>query len=140
MQAAETTPPVDQSEATVVPSCPASPEIYCSQLRFKETEEMIGFSPYPTPPAAPRKDQYHSSESASDSEVQGPALRAKVFRRGMLMHHVAYKGPKPISYVDTGLYEDGRHDYIEAYNERDLLWARRMDYVLRRHQISRFGR
>ena len=124
----------------MVPSCSASPEIYCSQLRLKETEEKIGFSPYPTPPAAPRKDQYiQSSESASDSELEGPVHPAKVFRRGLLMHHVAYKGPKPISYVDTGFYEDGRHDYFEAYNERDLLWVRRMDYVLRRHQIPRFG-
>ena len=31
----------------------------------------------------------------------------------------------------------GRNDYYEAYNERDLRWVRRIDYLLRRHQIPR---
>ena len=58
-------------------------------------------------------------------------------RNGKLMYHTAYKGPEPVAYVDTGLYEDGRNDYYEAYNERDLRWVRRIDYVLRRHRIPR---
>ena len=53
------------------------------------------------------------------------------------MYHTAYKGPEPVAYVDTGLYEDGRNDYCEAYNERDLRWVHRIDYVLRRHRIPR---
>ena len=55
------------------------------------------------------------------------------------MHHATYNGPEPIAYIDTqaGLYEGRRHDYYEAYKERDLLWLRRMDYVLRRHYIKR---
>ena len=41
----------------------------------------------------------------------------------------------PIGYVDTGLYEGGRRDWFEAFTPQDLTWARRMDYVLRRHNI-----
>ena len=28
-------------------------------------------------------------------------------------------------------------DYYEAYNEHDLRWVRRIDYLLQRHQIQR---
>ena len=28
-------------------------------------------------------------------------------------------------------------DYYEAYNEHDLRWVRRIDYLLQRHQIPR---
>ena len=63
---------------------------------------------------------------------------AKVFSRGILLHHATYKGRKPISYVDTGIYEDGRHNYYEAFIDEDLTWASCLDYVLRRHRIPRF--
>jgi hypothetical protein len=66
----ETTTPVDEAVAAVAP---ASPVIFCSQLRLKETEEQIGFSPYPTPPAAPRKDQF-ILPSESDSYHDPPPL------------------------------------------------------------------
>ena len=35
--------------------------------------------------------------------------------------------------ADTGTYEDGRHDYYEAFTNDELTWARHLDYVLRRH-------
>jgi hypothetical protein len=44
-------------------------------------------------------------------------------------------GGLPPPYVDTGLYEGGRRDWFEAFTPQDLTWARRMDYVLRRHNI-----
>ncbi len=45
------------------------------------------------------------------------------------MYHTAYKGPEPVAYVDTGLYEDGHNEYYETFNERDLRWVHCMDYV-----------
>jgi hypothetical protein len=47
------------------------------------------------------------------------------------MYHAAHKGPLPIAFVDTGLYAGGKHDYYVAFDERDLLWTRRMDHVLK---------
>lgn len=96
------------------------------------------WSRYPTPPAAPRKDQY-ISESESIDNYKQPQRRppAKIFRDGRLMFHKTYEGPVPIGYVDTGLYEGGSNDWYEAYNEADVLWARRLSLVLRRHNIPR---
>ena len=37
----------------------------------------------------------------------------------------------------TGKDQANTNDYYEAYNERDLRWVRRIDYLLRRHQIPR---
>ena len=137
MQAVESTPPVDESDAAA-PSCPESPNICCSQLRLQDCEEQSRFTRrYPTPPDAPRTDQYISE---SESEAENPLRRppAKIFRNGQLMYHTTYKGPEPIAYVDTGIYEGGRNDYYVAYNESELRWVRRMDYVLRAHKIPRW--
>jgi hypothetical protein len=72
-QAADPTP-VDESDAAA-PSCPESPEICCSQLRVQENEEQSEFSRYPTPPAAPPKDQYISeSESEAKSSMLPPVI------------------------------------------------------------------
>ena len=99
------------------------------------------WSPYPTPPAAPRKDQYIPESEGSDVEYERqrrPPPPAKIFRYGQLMFHRTYKGPEPIGYVDTGLYEGGNHDWYEAYTDVDLRWARRLDLVLQRHRIERW--
>lgn len=99
------------------------------------------WSPYPTPPAAPRKDQFVSESDCSDnynSLLRRPPP-SKLFRNGRLMFHKTYEGPEPISYVDTGLYEGGLNDWYEAYTESDLLWARRLDLVLERHNIRRWA-
>ena len=94
---------------------------------------------YPTPPEAPRKDQY-ISESEEISEAESPLSRVpvKVFQNGKLLYHKSYKGPEPITFVDTGLYQGGRNDFYEAYNERDLCWVRRIDYLMDAHKIPRF--
>ena len=98
---------------------------------------------YPTPPPAPRKDQtpLSSSEwdSGSDCGEGGPIPQGplKILRSESLLVHKSCGGPLPIGYVDTGLYEGGRRDWFEAFTPRDLTWAKRMDYVLRRHNIYR---
>jgi len=125
---------------TLPPSCPGSPDVNCSQLRLQECEEWPegGSSRrYPTPPAAPRKDQYISP---SESEAESPPPPAKIFHRGQLMYHAAHKGPLPIAFVDTGLYAGGKHDYYVAFDERDLLWTRRMDHVLKSLGVQRWKR
>jgi hypothetical protein len=135
VQAAESTPPVDSAP----PSRPDSPDICCSQLRLQQYEEHIRLSRYPTPPDAPRKDQYISpSESESVSAAESLPPPAKVFHKGLLMYHKAHKGPEPIAYVDTRLYEGGNHDYYEVYDKRDLLWARRIDHLLTCYQVPRW--
>jgi hypothetical protein len=127
--------------AALAPSCPGSPDVICSQLRLQEVEEWPegGLSRrYPTPPPAPPKDQYISpSELESESSPPPPA---KIFRRGQLMYHAAHKGPVPIAFVDTGIYAGGKHDFYEAYDERDLLWTRRMDHVLKCLGVQRWKR
>ena len=76
----------------------------------------------------------------SEDESQGPLLQApaRVFRHGKLKIHKTYNGPVPLTYVDTGVYEGGINDYYEAYTEQDLCWARRLNYVLKYHQIPRW--
>ena len=130
-------------------SYPASPTVYCSQFRLQQYQEQgelspttASISPYPTPPEAPPKDQYISpttSDSGSEcAEPYGGAPAAKVFHRGQLHIHKAYTGPEPVAYVDTGLYEGGQHDWYEAYSEVDIRWLRRIDFLLRRHNIRRW--
>jgi hypothetical protein len=100
-----------------------------------QTEEQSAWSPYPRIPAAPRKDQY-----VSPSEADRPLWRppAKIFRDGCVQYHKAYKGPQPISYVDTGVYEGGKKDFFVAYNEAELRWIRRIDYLLEFHGVARY--
>ena len=127
-------------------SNPSSPTIHCSQFRVQQYLEhndpspLTALSPYPTPPEAPPKDGYVSpSDSGSEpASTHDDAPAAKIFHRGQLHFHKTYTGPEPIGYVDTGLYEGGQHDWYEAYSEGDVRWARRLDYVLRRHKISRW--
>jgi hypothetical protein len=130
---------------------PASPTVNCSQFRLQQYQEQNGqsqpppaaFSPYPTPPAAPPKDDYipPSDSDGVESECAinyDAAPAAKVFHRGQLHIHKSYTGREPVGFVDTGLYEGGQHDWYEAYSEADVRWASRLDYVLRRHKIPRW--
>jgi hypothetical protein len=84
------------------------------------------------------KDQ-HVPESESESESQSPLRRppAKIFRNGELQVHKTYKGPVPLTYVDTGVYEGGSDDYYEVYTRDDLRWARRLAFVMKHHGIVR---
>ena len=43
-----------------------------------------------------------------------------------------------MTYVDTRLYEGGRNDYYEAYNQSDLHWVRRINNLLEAHKIPRW--
>ena len=111
---------------------PTSPTINCSQM--DQTEE---WSPYPTIPAAPCKDQY-LSPSEADRPLLWPPVNIRVFRDGHLKYHKSYKGPRPISYVDTGVYVGGKRDYYEAFNKEELCWIRRIDHLLEFHGIARY--
>ena len=96
---------------------------------------------YPTPPAAPRKDDY-IPDSESDSECSGKRQRPRappvyIFRDGQLMFHKKYQGRTPFTYVDTRLYEGGRSDWYGVHTDRDLVWAQRLNLVLQRHNIPR---
>jgi hypothetical protein len=99
-------------------------------------------------PAAPRKDQY-VSPSEADSLLWRPP--GKIFRYGRLKYHKAYKGPQPISYVDTGVYAGCKRDYFVAgvyagckrdyfvaYNKEELRWIRQIDYLLENHGVARY--
>ena len=132
--ALESTQPVDEGDAASL-SSPESPNSCCSQRRLQEYLEQIKSSRYPTPPDAPREDQY-ISESEAGSPLRRPP--AKIFRKGKLMYHKTFKGAEPIAYVDTGLYEGGHNDYYEAFNPSDLHWVRRIHYLLRAHKIPRW--
>ena len=136
-----------ESPLALTISNPASPTIHCSQFRVQQYLEQNGpslltaaLSPYPTPPDAPPKDGYVSpSDSGSESaSTHHDAPVAKIFHRGQLHFHKTCTGPEPVSYVDTGLYEGGQHDWYEAYSEGDVRWARQLDYVLRSHKIPRW--
>ena len=116
-------------------SCPESPDSCGSQRRLQEYEDLIRFSRYPTPPDAPRKDQY-IPESESEAESPRPPP-SKVFRDGKLMYHKTFTGQAPITFVDTRLYEGGHNDYFEAYNKSDIRWLRRIHYLLEAHNIPR---
>ena len=109
---------------------PASPTINGSQL--DQTEE---WSPYPKIPAALRKDQYVSTSEA-DRPLLWPPVN--IFHDGHLKYHKSYKGPRPISYVDTGAYVGGKRDYYEAFNKEELCWIRRIDHLLEFHGVARY--
>ena len=91
--------------------------------------------PYPTPPAAPCKDQY-ISDSDSDSEYGRPHRRRRRsppvtrIKHGVLHVHKDYEGRLPLCYYDTGLREGWQHDGYACFNMRDILWARRVRFTL----------
>ncbi len=49
------------------------------------------------------------------------------------MYHKAYDGPKPITYVDTRLYQGGHIDHIEAFNQDEVIWVCRIRDLLDAH-------
>ena len=135
-QASDSIQPVDEAGAAF-PSCPESPDSFCSERRLQAYQDQITFFAYPTPPDAPRKDQY-ISESELEAESPPRQRPAKIFRNGVLLYHKNFKGTVPISYVDTRLYEGGHDDYYEAYNQSDLRWVRRINNLLEAHKIPRW--
>ncbi len=43
------------------------------------------------------------------------------------------------SYVDTRLYQGGRNDYIEAFNDDNLVWVRTILDLLDAHNIPQLN-
>ncbi len=60
-----------------------------------------------------------------------------VLRNGQLMYHKAYDGPRQITYVDTKLYQGGPDDYIEAFNDKEVIWLHVICDLLDAHHITR---
>ena len=95
--------------------------------------ESDGPSFYPSPPAAPHKDQY-----VSDSENGRPRRRRRRsppvtrIKDGVLYVHKEYQGQLPLCYYDTGLREGGQHDGYACFDMRDLQWARRVRFHIER--------
>ena len=84
-------------------------------------------SPVVAVPAAPRKDQYVTeSESVYCRPRRSqPATR---IQDGELYVHKNYEGRLPICYYDTGLRGYGPEDGYACFNNRDMLWARRLRF------------
>jgi hypothetical protein len=58
------------------------------------------------------------------------------------MYHKTYDGPRPITYVDTTrhtrLFQGGPNDYIEAFNNEEvMIWLRVIRDLLDAHHIPR---
>ena len=98
---------------------------------------------YPTPPAAPPKDQYVSDADSEDvrqyvSDADSVDERRRRRRRpsqpvtriknGNLYVHKDYTGRLPLCCYVTGLQEGGPHDYYPCYTENDIMWARRVKF------------
>jgi hypothetical protein len=85
---------------------------------------------YPTPPAAPPKDDFiPESDSECSNNFGQPGQRhqgappAYIFRDGQRMFHKMYQSRQPFTFVDTGLYQGGQHDWYGVHNERDHIWS-----------------
>ena len=94
-------------------------------------------SRYPTPPAAPHKDQY-ISESDLESYFASPSDSppSALFRNGELYVHKDYKGRFPLCHYATGLPAGHPHDFDVCFSERDNLWARSVRFHIERLQIA----
>ena len=112
------------------------PSDYLTANEEPAAEPSVSPSPGPVPGPSPDDGM---RPSGSDCGEGGPIPQGplKILRSESLLVHKSCGGPLPIGYVDTGLYEGGRRDWFEAFTPRDLTWAIRMDYVLRRHNIYR---
>ncbi len=111
---------------------PAVPSSDCNSTKLLRTLPTLSDGG-PTSPPAPPKDHIAPSEleaESSDSECPLRRPPAKVLRNEQLMYYKAYNGPRPITYVDTRLYQGGCNDYIEASHDdqliRDLLDAHKI--------------
>ncbi len=49
--------------------------------------------------------------------------------------HKTYKGPVPLTYVDTGVYEGWSNDYYEVHARVELRWARRLEFIMKHHIV-----
>jgi hypothetical protein len=119
-------------------------------LRYVQAANASASSPaspsqvrYPTPPAAPPKDGYiqESSSECSNNYDQRQHRRpctppAYIFRDGQHMFHKMYQGRQPFTFVDTGLYQGGLHDWYGVHKAdcttgmgftTSAIWSGRID-------------
>ena len=140
--------PLDHRQATdSPPQRSPSPVVYCSQYRMEEYKlqngsmpgnEKVGDwlrangpSPYPSPPAAPPKDQYVSDSEREDERPRRRRRQSQpltLIKDGELYVHKDYTGRLPLCCYVTGLQEGGQHDYYPCYTENDIIWARRVKF------------
>ena len=91
--------------------------------------ESDGPSPYPTPPAAPRKDQYVPESDSEYDRRRRRSRRSQPMTRikdGELYVRKDYEGRLPLCCYVTGLQEDGPDDFYPCYTKTDIMWARRV--------------
>ena len=79
-----------------------------------------------------QKKMQHSSYAHHHRTQSQPA---KLFRNGELLVHRDFSGQIPLCFYATGLESGGSHDY-ECFDERDILWARRVRFHINRVRYS----
>ena len=105
-------------------------------------DESDGPSSYPTPPAAPRKDQYvldSDSEHGRLCRHSRRSLPVTRIKNAELYMHKDYEGRLRLCYYATGLQEGGPHDGYACFNMRDILWARQVRFHIERMLYTRCG-
>ena len=73
-----------------------------------------------------------SSQSSYGRHHRKRSPAAKRFRDGKLLVHRDFSGQIPLCFYATGLESGGSHDYYECFDERDILWARRVRFHIDR--------
>ena len=137
-------PPSVVDSVSASPSPPGSPKVCCSQYRqAQQDEEMAAAeegeaSGQEVPPPA------RAARSWPAIIEHAPDYKGNIFRYGDEQLHVRKdhrneKGQAPLCYVDTGYRgrpaPDGcEHQAYMVYNGADLVWARRLQFHLRRFQ------
>lgn len=128
---------------------PGSPPVHCSQYQLMRQSEdnderakVVGWlaattGSQPVYPGAYNDGGFYESDYASSQSSYGYNPRnqsppAKLFRNGKLLVHRAYTGRIPLCYYATGLQTGRSHDYYECFDERDMLWARRVRFHIDR--------
>ena len=139
-------PPSVVDSVSASPSPPGSPKVCCSQYRqAQQDEEMAAAeegeaSGQEVPPPA----RAAAARSWPAIIEHAPDYKGNIFRYGDEQLHVRKdhrneKGQAPLCYVDTGYRgrpaPDGcEHQAYMVYNGADLVWARRLQFHLRRFQ------
>ena len=82
------------------------------------------------------ESDYASSQSSYAHHHRTQSQPAKLFRNGELLVHRDFSGQIPLCFYATGLESGGSHDYYECFDERDILWARRVRFHINRVRYS----
>ncbi len=111
------------------------PDLVCSQYRLHQLEEGTLSSRYPTPHAAPPKDNYPKSELRAKVRARCGSRWPRSSTMENSRFHTTFNGPVPLTYVNNGVYEGGSNEYYEVHT-RDYLLS--MDFVMEYHRIPRW--